>query len=465
MTARFYGAGDPEQAAYSPDGIGNYLLRSVPTIISGLNSADVVQPSDASKSLARGCCGVSYFNKDMPDPRVQDWNFTLEKEIMADTVLRAGYWGNHSTRLEQLYQYNNTMPAYIWFKTTGQPSPTGEYSQVATRSFDKTTYGTIERWQNTGWGNSNGIQLDLERRYSKGIAYQLFYVLSNTMMAGGNGYSGTSIIPELNQYMPGEVPTDMDARNRLLNYQRDIGVPKHRVRWNFLLDLPFGKGKPILGDAGRLLDRLVGGWQIAGMGSLQSTYLTLPSGLFPTGNKVETYGYQHKIQDCTSGTCYPGYLWWNGYIPAYQINSVDANGKPNGYMGIPADYKPAVEPLWPFPADYRSRSAATDPMYGFYGGNTLWVPTNDGKVQRTAWTGLAPLRQQYLPSVRQWGLDASLFKTIPINERFQARLNVDFFNVLNHPGNPNSVGTTGMLATRNSGGGARILQLTGRFTW
>jgi hypothetical protein len=33
-------------------------------------------------------------------------------------------------------------------------------------------------------------------------------------------------------------------------------------------------------------------------------------------------------------------------------------------------------------------------------------------------------------------LDASLFKTIPINERFQARLNADFFNVLNHPGNP-----------------------------
>src|SRR2546430_11977817 len=49
---------------------------------SGQNSSNVVQPSDASKSLARGCCGISYFNKDMPDPRVQDWNFTLEKEIM-----------------------------------------------------------------------------------------------------------------------------------------------------------------------------------------------------------------------------------------------------------------------------------------------------------------------------------------------------------------------------------------------
>lgn len=465
MTARFYGDGDPEQAAYSPDGIANWLLRSVPVYISGLNTKDLVQPTDA-RSLARGSGGVSYFNKDMPDPRVQDWNLTFEKEIMANTVARAGYFGNHSTRLEQLYQYNNPTPDYIWYMTTGTALPTGEYANVARRFFDQTTYGTLERWQNTGWGNSNGIQLELERRYSKGFAYQVFYVMDNALMAGGGGYSGTSPIPEVNQFMPGEVPTDIDARNRLLNYRRDIGIPHHRVRWNFLVDLPFGKGKPLLGDAGAWLNRLVGGWQVAGMGSLASTYLTLPSNYFPTGNKLEVYGYKYPIEDCTSGVCYPGYLWYNGYIPAYRINSTDPKtGKPNGYMGIPADYKPAVQPLLPYPADYLSRSAAGDPLYGFYGTNTVWVTLKNGVVQRTTWTGLAPLRQQYIPSVRQWGLDASLFKTIPFTERFHARLNADFFNVLNHPGNPNSVGSTGMLATRNSGTGARVLQLTLRLTW
>jgi hypothetical protein len=266
--------------------------------------------------------------------------------------------------------------------------------------------------------------------------------------------------------MPGDVPTDINARNKLLNYQRDTSIPHHRVRWNFLVDLPFGKGKRVLGNAGSWLNRLVGGYQIAGMGSLASTFFSLPSSMFSTGNKVEVYGYKYPIQDCTSGTCYPGYLWWNGYIPAYRINSTDAKtGKPNGYMGIPADYKPAVQPLWPYPADYMSRTSASDPMYAFYGTNTLWIPLNTGVVQRTSWTGLAPLRQQYVPSIRQWGLDASMFKTIPINERFRVRINVDFFNVLNHPGNPNSVGSTGMLSTRNSGNSARTLQLTARLTW
>jgi hypothetical protein len=268
----------------------------------------------------------------------------------------------------------------------------------------------------------------------------------------------------------------LDARNKLLNYQRDTGTPHHRVRWNFLVDLPFGKGKPILGNAGSWLNRLVGGWQVAGMGSLASSWSSFPTGQFPTGNKFEFYGYKYPIQDCTgtsasakTATCYPAYLWYNGYIPAYRINSVNANGVPNGYMGIPSSYKPAFQPLWPYPADYLSRSAATDPMYQFYGTNTLWFENIQGapagQAQRTSWVGLDPLRQQYFPSTRQWGFDASAFKTIPVTESVTIRLNADFFNVFNHPGNPSGVSSTGILSVRNSGYGARQLQLTLRLTW
>ena len=145
---------------------------------------------------------------------------------------------------------------------------------------------------------------------------------------------------------------------------------------------------------------MVGGWQVTGLGSLASTYFALPSGLFPTGTPVKIYGYQYPIQNCTSGACYPGYLWWNGYIPAYLINSHDASGKPNGYEGIPPNYQPAVRPLWSWPATIPSSS---DPLRNFYGGNTVWVPISNGTVQRTTWAGLPPLRNQYYPSVRQWG--------------------------------------------------------------
>ena len=184
--------------------------------------------------------------------------------------------------------------------TKGVATPTGSLSGIARRPYDNSNgYGGLEQWQNTGWGNSNGVSLELERRYSKGYAYQLFYVMDNNFMAGGEGYSRTSNIPELNQYLPGTLPTDINARNQLLNYQRDTTTPQHRVRWNFLVDLPVGKGKPLLGNAGKWLNRLVGGWQIAGMGSLRSTYIALPTGQFPTGTKLESYGYKYPIQDCT----------------------------------------------------------------------------------------------------------------------------------------------------------------------
>jgi hypothetical protein len=296
----------------------------------------------------------------------------------------------------------------------------------------------------------------LERRFNGGYGFQASYVV-------GNALTATGAVPEVNQFLPGIVPGDYDDRNGFLNYRRDTGIPKHRVRWNWLVDLPFGRGKQFGRNAQGFVDKLIGGWQLAGLGNLRSNYFSLPTGNWNfTGEKVEIYGYKYPIEDCRSGSCIPGYLWWNGYIPANQINSVDKNGKPNGYMGIPTDYKPAATPLIPWP----SAPDPKDPMYSFFGTNTVWLPLKNGTTQRTSYnSGLNPWRNQYLPSVRQWGLDASLFKSIPIRESLVLRFNVDFFNVLNMPGNPNSVGGDGMLVTRSSGQTPRVLQVTMRLTW
>ena len=105
-------------------------------------------------------------------------------------------------------------------------------------------------------------------------------------------------------------------------------------------------------------------------------------------------------------------------------------------------------------------------MYGFYGTNTVWIPLNNGTVARTTFNdNLHPWRQQYFPSVRQWSMDAALFKTIPIAERFRLRFNADFFNVFNMPGNPSGVGSDGILSTRSSGQDPREVQLTLRLMW
>ena len=63
------------------------------------------------------------------------------------------------------------------------------------------------------------------------------------------------------------------------------------------------------------------------------------------------------------------------------------------------------------------------------------------------------------------GLDASLFKNIPVNERLKFRLNADFFNILNHPGNPAIAAGSAILSTVNSGNSAREIQLSLRMIW
>ena len=97
---------------------------------------------------------------------------------------------------------------------------------------------------------------------------------------------------------------------------------------------------------------------------------------------------------------------------------------------------------------------------------TVWIPLKNNTVVRTTYNpNLNPFVNQWFPSVRQWGQDASLFKVIQFKERYTVRFNADFFNVFNHPGNPNSVTGDGVETVRSSGNSPRTVQLSLRFTF
>ncbi len=459
-TARFTRSlGD---SAQNPDGLPSWGLRSVPDVIAGVNSRDVLDVNSPG-GISRGSFSVVYFNPDQPTSRAHQWNVTLEKEIFADTLLKFGYVGTHGSRLGMYYSYNGAPNNYVWFTTTGEPLPTGTYQATARRVFEKTTFGEIEEYRKEGWSNSQNFQLELNRRYSKGLGFQIYYVMSNSMRAGGDGWSGDILYPA-EIYMPGAVPTDPHERSRFLYYRRDTNIPKHSLRWNWIVDLPFGQGKPIYGNAGSIMNRIVGGWQLAGQGSIRSTWWALPTGNWQYPNEFTVYGDKYKVKDCRSGVCQDAYLYYNGYIPANRINSYDAQGRPNGVMGVPDNYKPAHVPLIPMPADGGS---SADPLYQFYDSNTVWIPMKNGQDQRVALdTGLNPWRNQYRLGLMNWDQHTSLFKVIPVKERVSLRLNIDFFNVFNIPGipkTPNS--TTGLIAAQNSGNGARSLQFGLRLNW
>lgn len=462
-------------SAQSPDGLPNYGLVNKPTIVAGKSSAGAITLTNpAGITIGGDAFNETYFNPDYPTARVYEWNLTVEKEIMSNTVARAAYVGNHGAYQESFDNLNSAIPRYVWYLTRRTQYPTGAYANALVRPLDSAVtpllpYGNLQEFRKDGWTNANGVQLELERRYSRGYGFQLIYNMMNTFRAAGIGLpSGNANVPPTWVYLPGTVPEDHHERMKMLLYQRDTAIPKHDVRWNWIADLPFGKGKAVGNHAGGVLNAFIGGWQVAGMGRLFSNYFLLPTNMFPVpGTKMEFYGHQYPIQDCRGGTCVPGYLLWNGYIPAYQVNSHDAKGNPNGIMGVPADYKPAVQPLWPYPANYPSLNAKVDPMYPYYGTNMLWIPLNDGSVQRIAWSGVNPLMNQPVLSTNLWNCDASLFKSFAFRERVRLRVQFDFFNVFNVAGDSPSAGANGIVATNTNANpsGPRVMQLSMRLNW
>jgi hypothetical protein len=142
-------------------------------------------------------------------------------------------------------------------------------------------------------------------------------------------------------------------------------------------------------------------------------------------------------------------------------------GKPNGVMGVPANYKPAATPLivWGA-ADLPANAPAGTNVATYWDTNNVWVRLKDGSVTRVLYdNNLNPWRNQFVMGPITWNLSASLYKAVRINERFTLRVNADCFNVLNVPGLTMPDSQTGILSKQLSQNEARNLQMTMRLQW
>ena len=92
---------------------------------------------------------------------------------------------------------------------------------------------------------------------SHGLQFQTSYVLTRDLSDSG-----------------GAVPTEFagaggnwvsDKNNPRLDYGNVMFDRRHRVLATFLYQLPFGKGATFLANSNRLVDTLVGGWQLGGV--------------------------------------------------------------------------------------------------------------------------------------------------------------------------------------------------------
>jgi hypothetical protein len=446
-------------AAYAPDGLPNFLLRSPQTVVAGLNSANVVNSSSTTALLPGITLGETLASNYPPD-KVLDANFTLEQPLKNSSVLRLTYVYTHGSNLDQNLQYNNAPSTYVWETATGTVPPTGTYASTATRPYDQTIWGNNVISQKSGWSNDSALQINYQRPFKKGYSYQIYYVYSRAFRVGGNTFRDSVLYPAAN-FAPGVLPAGMNvgttiapsqALNRYENYHVDTAIPEHRMVFNGVVEIPVGRGKKFLGHSSRLLDAIVGGYQLSFVGTALSQGFQVAAGNWGSANPLQVYGSSEPINDCSSGVCHPGYLWFNGYISPSVVNAAK-----NGISGIPSNYVPYLPPI------------NNTPGAPNFGNNNVNVTLKNGQVVSVGYSpgpaGANPFSQTVLLGPGNFQADMSLFKVFSISERVKFRLNVDAFNAFNIQGRINPNTTTGVESLQSSYWSPRQIQLSARLSF
>lgn len=467
-SVRYLTADYPFTASYSqnyvsaeqaPDGLPNYLLRSPQPVVAGLNSANVVN-SNSVNSLLPGIGLSETLNSHYPPAHVRDVNATIEQPFHDGSVFRVTYVFTHGYNLDQNYQYNYAPSTYVWETTTGTLPPTGKYASTATRPYDHTTWGGNVLSMKTGWSNDSALQLNYQRPFKNGLAYQIFYVYSRAFRVGGNTFRDNVLYPA-EAFAPGVLPAGLDtgtilnpshALNRYENYHLDTAIPEHRITFNGIVDLPVGKGKRLLRNANKFLDGLVGGYQVAFVGHVLSQSFQVGAGNWGADSQVQVYGSSAPITDCRSGVCHPEYLWFNGYVAPTVINAAK-----NGVSGIPSGYTPYLAPINNVPGAPN------------FGNNNVAVPLKNGAQVSTAYSpgpaGANPFSHTVLLGPYNYSADISLYKEFSITERVKLRVNVDAFNAFNIQGRVNPNASDGIESLQTSYWTPRQVQFSARISF
>jgi hypothetical protein len=200
------------------------------------------------------------FNPDYPTMRLYSWNFTLEKDLGWGLGLRSSYVGNIGRNLSRSVRVN--------------ACPPGPTECLARTAADP----TARRWQQFGLdagqragdgrSNYNAWEIELQKRFSNGILFDVNYAWAR---AFNYQYQASDPLgAPLSKYDYGPVPAQ----------------PKSVFHWNYVYEIPYGRGKRFGASAPAIVSGILGGWQLSGIGTWQSgTALTVLAGVgqSPTG--------------------------------------------------------------------------------------------------------------------------------------------------------------------------------------
>jgi hypothetical protein len=395
--------------------------------------------------------GMAFDKDTWKENMMQEWTFTIERELMKETAVKLSYIGNRGSGLEQRWRWNDPESEWNYQARTGQIRPSD--TDVRRVNPDWTSGCCNAPIKHNGFSNAHTGQIEVERRYSDGLAFQWFYSYTHAMTTndtGGFSYGSSNInatgsqqmaVPET-QVLFGNPSMTEEQRLRLAYYNAAT-IPAHRIRWNGIYDLPFGRGKKFGNNAGRGLDAIIGGWQIAFIGSWRSgMWSSVSGGSYLFGDP--TLNANERLEMNIFGRTQR--LWFRGDFDPTLASGVDQTKL---QQLVPLDRSQRV--LRPVGSNFDNR-----------------IPQvlADDTVRDTPVTDMVNWNaRNFWRGPGDWGQDISVFKTFQITERLRTRFTADFFNAFNHPLDVNPNSTTGLQDLSTQSNDPRIIQLSLRVEW
>jgi hypothetical protein len=182
---------------------------------------------------------------------VQQWNLTIQRELMKDLVLEAAYVGNRGIHLPTFRDVNQNPVTFS--STTGAPivgaKPLAQYG------FNS----QIEYMEFQGYANYNSLQTRLEKRFSNGLSALASFTWGKTLAdsidqlaSGGDAttYQGAKRGPQ-NGY---------DRRSEYGPADFDI---KYRLNLSAVWKIPFGPGRQFGASHSQVMNAVLGGWDFS----------------------------------------------------------------------------------------------------------------------------------------------------------------------------------------------------------
>ncbi|HEV2704709.1 MAG TPA: TonB-dependent receptor [Pyrinomonadaceae bacterium] len=378
---------------------------------------------------------VQFFDPNFKTGRTIQYSLDLQRELPYNFVASIGYIGHKATRLRSNFGRLNALPlnalrlGFPVLNTNlnaalADPNIVSFASSIgitlpAANSVFPGFNGTVAQalrpfpqynrinniLESQGRSDYNALQLKLERRFAQGVQFGVAYTFSKLLtnasedLFGGSGGVGGAANTGVLQN-----PFDISSQRSLSPTN-----PAHVLVVNYLVELPFGRGRRFL-DRGGIVDKLVGGWQVSGIQRYQSG---VPLSFFTSDPRFTDFlqlaGYGGNIRLNLTGQ--PLDASNQSFISdrlGQQVINPGAFALPRrfGSFGSAADQNPSGAPIGS--ANYRNYYA--DPLAFF------------GTVSPTLGDTLTdPFRSE----------DISVLKKTRLTETLTLELGAEFFNVFN----------------------------------